>query len=39
MDQLTIGLLGFAIFLVLSLLRVPIARVSAILGFGGVVVV
>ncbi|MEY3765803.1 MAG: hypothetical protein RLZ03_763, partial [Pseudomonadota bacterium] len=25
MDQLTIGLLGFAIFLVLSLLRVPIA--------------
>ncbi len=30
MDQLTIGLLVFAIFLVLSLLRVPIAYGMAI---------
>ena len=39
MDQLTIGLLGFAIFLVLSLLRVPIAYGMAIVGLGGMLVV
>lgn len=39
MDQLTIGLLGFAIFLVLSLLRVPIAYGMAIVGLGGMMVV
>ncbi len=39
MDQLTIGLLGFAIFLALSLLRVPIAYGMAIVGLGGLLLV
>jgi len=39
MDQLSIGLLGFAIFLALSLLRVPIAYCMAIVGLGGMLIV
>lgn len=39
MDQLTIGMLGFIVFLVLSLLRVPIAYAMSIVGVGGMMVV
>jgi len=39
MDQLTIGMLGFIVFLVLSLLRVPIAYAMSIVGVGGMIVV
>ena len=39
MDQLTIGKLGFIVFLVLSLLRVPIAYSMSIVGVGGMIVV
>jgi tripartite ATP-independent transporter DctM subunit len=39
MDQLSIGLLGFAIFIALSLLRVPIAYGMAIVGLGGMLIV
>ena len=39
MDQLTIGKLGFIVFLVLSLLRVPIAYAMSIVGVGGMIVV
>jgi C4-dicarboxylate transporter DctM subunit len=39
MDQLTIGILGFFIFLALSLLRVPIAYAMSIVGLGGMLIV
>lgn len=39
MDQLTIGTLGFVVFLVLSLLRVPIAYAMSIVGLGGMLIV
>ncbi len=39
MDQLTIGLSGFFIFLVLALLRVPIAYAMTIVGLGGMLIV
>ena len=39
MDQLTIGILGFFVFLALSLLRVPIAYSMSIVGLGGMLIV
>ena len=39
MDQLTIGLLGFLVFLALALLSVPIAYAMAIVGLGGMLIV
>ena len=35
MDQLTIGLLGFGLFIVLTMLRMPIAYGMAVVGLGG----
>jgi len=39
MDQLTIGLLGFFVFIALALLSVPIAYAMAIAGLGGLLLV
>ena len=39
MDQLTIGLLGFLVFLALALLSVPIAYAMTIVGLGGMLIV
>ncbi len=39
MDQLTVGLLGFGVFLVLTLLSVPVAYGMAIVGLGGMLIV
>lgn len=39
MDQLTIGILGFFVFLALSFLRVPIAYAMCIVGLGGMLIV
>lgn len=39
MDQLTIGILGFFVFLALSLLRVPIAYAMSIVGLSGMLIV
>jgi C4-dicarboxylate transporter, DctM subunit len=39
MDQLTIGLLGFALFIFLTLIRMPIAYGMAVVGLGGLMFV
>ena len=39
MDQLTIGLLGFGLFIVLTMLRMPIAYGMAVVGLGGMMLV
>ena len=38
MDQLTIGILGFFVFLALRLLRVPIAYAMSMVGLSGVLI-